>query len=167
MEGIRFETIVPEQIEEVSFSEISDTSSPIRMGLKITNNTSVSQRFCSDSTLIPTLVGADGFVTGCKLGGGGLGWVGIRESDFHLVSSGESVTFFVSVHIERERDGLFNLIVDGTARGYWSLPDLKLGIYQIRLTYNSSIDSFGTPLSEDFWRGMVNTPFVEFCLFRA
>ncbi len=166
VDSIRFETVVPQQIWNVSCSKLSDTSSPIQVGINITNNSSISQRFCSFTTLIPALMGADGFILGSHLGGGSHGWFGPSESDFYLVSSGESVTFSVSAHIEKGRNGLFNMIVDGAGYGYWLFADLKLGIYQIRLTYKALKNLFGMELIEDSWRGMVNTPFVEFCLIK-
>jgi hypothetical protein len=164
VDGIHFETVVPQQIWNISCSELSDTSSPIQIGINITNNTSSSQRFCSFTTLIPALMGADGFILGRNFGSGSTGWISPSESDFYLVMPGESKTFFVSVHIEKGRDGLFNLIVNDTGKGYWLLPGLKLGIYQVRLTYRTLTNLFDTELFEDLWRGLVHTPFVEFCL---
>ncbi|MDZ7956747.1 MAG: hypothetical protein RMY34_02365 [Aulosira sp. DedQUE10] len=162
--GIRFETVVSEQIWNISHSQLSDVSSSIQIGLRITNNTSISQRFCSFTTLIPELMGANGCSLAQNLGGGSTGWVGAGESDYHLLKPKESVTFFVSAHIERQTDGLLNLIVRGTGRGYWSFNGLELGTYQVRLTYRSLTNPLDIRLFEDFWRGMVHTPFVEFCL---
>ncbi len=162
VDGICFETVVP-QIWNISCSEFCDTSSSMQIGISITNNTTSCQRFCSYQTLMPTLMGTDGFILGRQLGGGSTGWAGAGESDFYLVSSGESITFFLSAHIEKGRDGLFNLIVSGAGYGYWLFTDLKLGIYQIRLTYRTLTHVFGMDSFEDLWRGMVNTPFVEFC----
>jgi hypothetical protein len=164
VDSVRFETVVPEQIWTISHSQLSDVSSSVQIGLSITNNTSISQRFCSFTTLIPALMGADGCILVQNLGGGSHGWVGARESDYHLVEPGKSVTFFVSAHFERQTDGLLNLIVDGTGYGYWSFNGLKLGIYQVRLAYRPLTNSLDIGSFEDFWRGMVHTPFVEFCL---
>ncbi len=97
------------------------------------------------------------------MGAAALGGVSPSESDFYSVSSGESLTFFVSVHIEKGRDGLFNLIVNGTGYGYWLLTDLKRGIYHVRLTYRALTNLYDMELFGDFWRGAVHTPFVEFC----
>ncbi|MBW4557949.1 MAG: hypothetical protein KME59_18845 [Trichormus sp. ATA11-4-KO1] len=164
VDGIYFETVVPEQIWNISLSQLSDTSSSVQIQLRITNNTSISQRFCSFTTLIPALMGADGCILGQNLGGGSHGWVGARESDYLLVEPGKSVTFFVSAYVERQRNGLLNLIVDGTGYGYWLFNGLELGTYLVRLTYRSLTHPFNTGVFEDFWRGMVHTPFVEFCL---
>jgi hypothetical protein len=163
VDGIRFETVVPEQGCNISLRQ-SDVSSTMQIGMRITNNTSISQRFCSFTTLIPALMGADGLILGQQLGGGSLGWIGPGESDFHLLMSGESVTFFLRAHIERRTDGLLNLIVNGTGGGYWSLDGLKLGAYQVQLAYRSLTNKLDMRLFEDFWRGRVHTPFVEFCL---
>ncbi|WP_392408604.1 hypothetical protein ACF3DV_10960 [Chlorogloeopsis fritschii PCC 9212] len=164
VDGISFETVVPEQIWTISHSQLSDASSSVQIGIRITNNTSISQRFCSFTTLIPELMGANGLILGQNLGAGSTGWIGARESDYHLVEPGKSVTFFVSAHIERQTDGLLSLIVRGTGRGYWSFNSLELGSYQVRLTYRSLTNPLDIGSFEDFWRGMVHTPFVEFCL---
>ncbi|MDZ7959898.1 MAG: hypothetical protein RMY34_18780 [Aulosira sp. DedQUE10] len=164
VDSVRFETVVPEQIWTISHSQLSDASSSVQIGLRITNNTSISQRFCSFTTLIPALMGADGCILAQNLGGGSHGWVGAGESDYHLLEPKESVTFFVSAHTERQNDGLLNLIVDGTGYGYWSFNGLKLGTYQVRLAYRSRTNPLDIELFEDIWRGMVHTPFVEFCL---
>ena len=62
VDGIRFETVVPQKRWNISCSELSDSSSPIQIGINITNNTSIEKRFCSFNTLMPTLMGADGFI---------------------------------------------------------------------------------------------------------
>ncbi|MDM9380273.1 hypothetical protein QUB80_06095 [Chlorogloeopsis sp. ULAP01] len=165
--NVCFETVVPEQIWTISHSQLSDAGSSVQIGLRITNNTSISQCFCSFTTLIPALMGADGCILGQNLGAGSTGWVGPGESDYHLVEPGKSVMFFVSAHIERQTDGLLSLIVRGTGRGYWSFNSLELGIYQVRLAYRSLTNPLDIGSLEDFWRGMVHTPFVEFCLVQA
>jgi hypothetical protein len=164
LDRIRFETVVPEQIWKISRSNNLEAHSSIQIGLCITNNTSVSQRFCSYNTLIPALLGADSLILGQNLGGGSHGWFAPRESDFYLVMPRESIVFFVSAYIEKQTDGLLNLIIHGTGYGYWSLKGLALGSYQLRLAYRSLIHPFDIDLFEDLWKGMVHTPFVKFCL---
>jgi hypothetical protein len=167
VDGIGFETVVPKQIWIISHSQLSDASSSVQIGLRITNNTSTSQRFCSFMTIIPALMGADGCILVQNLGGGSTGWVGARESDYYLIEPKESVTFFVNAHFEKQTDGLLNLIVRGTGYGYWSCNGLKSGTYQVRLAYRSRTNPLDMELFEDCWRGMVHTPFVEFCLVEA
>ena len=167
VDSIRFETIVPEQIWSISLSNWPKVSPSIEIGIRITNNSSISERFCSYTTLIPVLLGEDGLILGQKLGGGSHGWAGPKESDYYLVKPGESVNFFIIAHIQRQTDGLLNLIVNGTGRGYWSLDGLKLSVYQLQLTYRSLTNPLDVGLFEDFWRGMVHTPFVEFCLVQS
>jgi hypothetical protein len=164
VDSISFETVVPERIWKISRSELSDANSSIQIGLCITNNAPIPQRFCSYTTLIPALVGADSLIVGQNLGGGSHGWVAPQESDFYLVMPGESVTFFVSAYIEKQTDGLLNLIIHGTGYGYWLLKGLTLGVYQLRLAYRSLIHPFEIGLFEDLWKGVVHTPFVKFCL---
>ncbi|OUL35527.1 hypothetical protein BV372_10780 [Nostoc sp. T09] len=165
--GIRFETIVPENIWRISLSNLFEVSPSVEIGIRITNNSSISERFCSYTTLIPVLLGENGLILGQQLGGGSTGWVGSKESDYHLVKPQESVTFFVTAHIEGRTDGLLNLIVNGTGYGYWSLEGLKLGIYQLQLTYRALTNPPDGGLFEDLWKGMVHTPFVEFCLIQS
>ncbi len=155
VDGIRFETVMPEGIWNISCFNLPDVSLSTQIGIRITNNKSIQETFCSKTTLIPTLIGAGGLILGQNLGGGSHGWVSPTESDFHACCRGESVTFFVNAHVEKRTDGLLNLIVDGTGYGYWSFNGLKSGIYQIRLIYRSLTNQFMLNLFEDFWKGMV------------
>jgi len=166
VDGICFETIVP-QILRIKQGNLSEVSPSVKIGIRITNNSPSQQRFCSHTTLIPVLLGEDGLILGQNLGGGSTGWFGPQESDYYLVKPGESVTFFVTAYIQRQTDGLLNLRVNGTGYGYWSLDGLKLGVYQLQLTYRSLTNQFDAGLFEDCWMGMVNTPFVEFCFIQS
>ncbi len=166
VDGIRFETVVPKQIWNISYSEISKCSPPVQIEMKIINNTLSNQRFCSLDTLIRALITADDFILGRKLGGGSTGWFGPSESDFHLIVPKESLTFSVKAHVEKGKDGLFNMVVNGTGGGYWLFTGLKLGIYQIRLTYKAMTNFFDKEFFEDLYEGLVHTPFVEFCLIK-
>ncbi len=164
-DGIRFETVVPKQIYNISCSEIFNTSSSMQIKMKITNNTLSNQRFCSFDTLIPALMTADDFILGRKLGGGSTGWFGFSESDFHSIVPEGSLIFVAIAHVER-KDELFNMVVNGTGGGYWLFTGLKLGIYQVRLTYKALTNFFDTEFFEDSCSCLVHTPFVEFCLIK-
>lgn len=159
--GIRFETVLPEQIFSIPLNQ-SDVEIPVRIGMQITNNASTPFRFCSFDTLIPELAGVDGLIPP-QSSGGSAGWVSPRETDFQLVIPGECMTFFANAYLECQATGLLKLIVPGGGRACWSFNELKLGKYQIQLTYRTPTAESDV-LFEDLWMGMVHTPFREFCL---
>lgn len=161
VDGIRFKTVIPERKLTVPLIG-PNIQIPVQIGMQITNNTSTPFRFSSFDTLIPELVGADGLVMR-QSAGGVLGWANPTESDFHLVMPGQNITLFPNVSLVWLADGLFKLIVPGGGRANWSFNNLKLGTYQIQLRYRS-LTAESDVLFEDLWKGMVSTPFVEFCL---
>lgn len=159
--GIRFETVIPERRLSTPLIQ-PNVKIPVQIGIQITNNTSTPFRFSSFDTLIPELIGADGLIPRQNFGGS-TGWKTPRESDFQLAMPGESVTLFPKAHLVWQADGLLNLIVPGGGRACWKFNDLKLGTYQMQLTYRSPTEKPDL-LFEDLWMGMVHTPFVEFHL---
>ena len=161
VDGIRFETLVPQPTISVSLTQ-PDFNISVQIGMQITNNASTPLRFTSFDSLIPFLIGADGLIPSQSYGGSH-GWVLPKESDFRLVMPGSNVAFFPKVHLVRQADKLLKLIVPSGGRGSWKFNDLKLGKYQVGLTYRSLTDKPDL-LFEDLWMGMVSAPFVEFHL---
>lgn len=161
VDGIRFETLVPQPIISVSLTQ-PDFEISVQIGMKITNNTLTPVRLTSFESLIPFLVGADGLISSQSYGSSH-GWVLPKESDFQLVTPGKSLALFPKINLVRQVDGLLKLTVFGGGRSSWKFNDLKIGRYQVGLTYRSLTDKPDL-LFEDLWMGMVITPFVEFYL---
>lgn len=170
VDGICFETVVPETIVKVPLTQ-PDVDVSVQIGMKITNNTSTPYRFVLFDSLIPELSGAEGLIP-CLRTGGSAGWLSPIESDCSIAMPGESVTLFPKAHLIRQANRLWQLIVPGRARSCWLFNDLKLGTYQIQLTYRSL--TFGDMFEDewinfyqDAWIGRVYTPFVEFHLVQS
>ncbi|VXD25180.1 hypothetical protein PL8927_840003 [Planktothrix serta PCC 8927] len=164
VDGIRFETLVPQPTINVAFTQ-PEINISVQIGMQITNNTLTPFRFTSFDSLIPFLIGADSLIPSQSYGGSH-GWVLPRESDFQLVLPGSSATFFPKVHLVRQTDNCLKLRVSGGGRTSWTFNDLKPGKYQVGLTYRSLTDKPDL-LFEDLWVGMVSTPFVEFHLVES
>jgi hypothetical protein len=169
VDGIRFETLMPERVLTLPEKK-RGIKTRMQLGIRITNNTPTAVRFSFFATIIPQLVGADSQLhfqeyyrrrTKRPL-----------ESDFPLVMPGENVTFFpYSLLYWRKRDQ-FVLKIEAGDGGYWNFDALKAGVYQIRLVYKNiyvtkeiyNRERMNPNLIEGLWTGMVSTPFIEFCL---
>ncbi|MCC5638803.1 hypothetical protein LC593_23815 [Nostoc sp. CHAB 5844] len=169
VEGIRFETLVPERVLTLPEKK-RRVVTRVQLGICITNNTPEPVRFNLFNTLIPQLVEVDGQV--CLRGYFRRGTKRPSESDFPLVMPGESFTLFPYAELSWRKLDPFTLIIEASDGGYWDFDGLKAGIYQIQFVYNNKCTtqeiydrtSMNTNLIENLWIGKVSTYFVEFCL---
>lgn len=93
VEGICFETIVPQTTWRIPENR-PDASTPVELGMKITNNSSTPYRF-TQLALYPDMMQPDG--QALRLGS--MGWAAqIRDTDYPLVRPGESKTFLLPVN---------------------------------------------------------------------
>ncbi|GGA25945.1 hypothetical protein [Okeania sp. KiyG1] len=167
VDGIRFETILPETV--LTFPEKKgDIRIPVQIGIRINNNTPNSLRFSFYRTLSGEIVTPNGqIVSGIyRL----LGVKSPKESDFPLVLPGKNLTFFPKALFEFKGDR-FTLSIALGDGGFLSFEIFKPGIYQIRFTYNNKFEIAtiyereikNTRLIENIWMGRISTPFVGFC----
>jgi hypothetical protein len=169
VDGIRFETLMPERTLNVPLTQ-PNASISVQIGICITNQTAIPIRFNLFATLIPRLMGADG--QAIHGGRSRLGTIRPLESDFPLAMPGECVTFFPYAKLLRHKDNQFTLSIAAGDGSIWTFEALKPNTYQIQLTYNNKKaeveiydrTSMNINRIEGLWVGMVATPSVTFRL---
>ncbi|MBE9096045.1 hypothetical protein [Tychonema sp. LEGE 07203] len=174
VDGIRFETFIPEQL--LTLPHKSDNSyQSVQIGMRMTNNTPTPFYFSFYGSFYPELVTPDGEV---KRKAYGNDWMrGPEESDFLLVTPGKSLAFFPDISLFWTNHSQFSLGVSSGYGGYCSFDQLKAGIYHFRFQYYNTSDTIpkknitgnsseSLPI-EKVWTGWVDTPFVEFRLTQS
>lgn len=173
VDGIRFETLLPETVLRLP-REKRNAYTPVQLGMRITNNTLEPLRFSFFATLTPEMVRADGQI---QQRGGGSDAIKVPiESNFPLAMPGECIEFFLEARLLWHKFDQIRLLIFRTDGGYWWFDQLKLGIYQIRFSYQEFCEtrewiergreSIVQRRSETVWSGRVDTPFVEFQLIQ-
>ena len=163
LDGIRFETLVPER--ELTIPNIKGLKNSVQFGIRITNNSSISYRFICFH-LSPELKRADGELIERSYARNATKTP--TESDFLLLLPQENLTFFINAKFCWRGFQLGLTGYDGSG-GVWTLCNLKPGIYSVRFTYENhsqtgKIDGGMTPWKflEPLWTGVVSTPYEEF-----
>ncbi|MEK0195012.1 MAG: hypothetical protein EAZ78_21440 [Oscillatoriales cyanobacterium] len=174
VDGIRFETLMPERLLTV-LNKRRNAESSVQIGIRITNNTLTPFHFSFYNTFIPDLAMPDGRVLRGSYNRNLL--IEPKESDFLLVMPGKSVTFFPDITLSWSKRDQFSLVVSSGNGGFCPFGSLKPGIYQLRFRYQKLGDrmqkttlagkSIENRLIEKVWSGRVDTPFVEFRLGQA
>ncbi len=166
VDGIRFETLVSRQKLTI-LPEQSNSSTSIQFGIRVINLSPNPYRFFFFG-LMPELQDLDGniiwryyAINVTKLP---------QESDFLLVDSGESLTFFVDGEFSWNHHKL-QLAGYESYGGCWIFSDLKPGEYRVCFTYESpserrsiAFKKYSQTVTDSLWSGMVSTPFVKFSL---
>ncbi|MEH2156354.1 hypothetical protein [Nostoc sp.] len=184
VDGVRFETLVPERMlclpkknllqKILSILEFLLPIPPgyfspkysVQLGIRITNNTSTPLRFSFYFTLFPELVNAHGRI---PFEGGWISPLSSLESDYLLTIPGESLTFFPDIEIFGIWGNRLGISIPTGNGGTWFFQPLKPGNYQFRFIYNNQNEKETTyssvsrdmNLIEGIWTGEVLTPFVE------
>jgi hypothetical protein len=166
VDGIRFETVVPQKLLIISEKE-REAETCIQIGMCITNTTQTPFRFDFFDTLIPELLGRDG--RALKRSYFCLGLQSSRKSDYPLAMPGECVTHFPDAKLLWfNRDHLRLKIAAGDG-GFWIFDDLQPGVYQFRFVYRKH-NSFvkinhkikrHTKTFNWKWKSMVITPLLQ------
>ncbi|MEH2009439.1 hypothetical protein [Nostoc sp.] len=170
VDGIRFETLMPERILRLPRRK-RDGFLPVQLGIKITNNTQEPLRFsCLSTTLIPEIVGANGQIL--ERSGGSDTVKFLKESDFPLAMPGECIEIFFEARLLCHKLDEITLHIGD----YWWFVQLKFTTYQIRFSYKEFCEtrewidrrreSIEQMRSEKVWSGRMDTPFVEFQLIQ-
>jgi hypothetical protein len=169
VDGIRFETLMPERVLTLPEKK-RGIKTRMHLGIRITNNTPTAVRFSFFATIIPQLLETNNQV--CLRGYFSTITKRPLVSDFPLVMPGENATFFPYSFLYWRKHDQFVLNIEAGDGGYWSFNALKMGIYKIQLTYNNKDamaeiydrETMNTNLIEGIWTGMMSTPKIEFCL---
>lgn len=188
MDGVRFETLVPERVLSIPKNNLIhkllylmkflspipiDYSSfiiPVQIGIRITNNTSTPLKFSFYFTLLLEIMGVDGII---PLEGGWIRASSPSNSDVLSVMPGEDITFFPEAEIFGLWEEQFGLRITSGNSGTLIFEPLTLETYQVRLTYSSKqamvkiYESVKTDTTLDVWSGQISTPFVDFRLVRS
>lgn len=170
LDGIRFETSIPEAVLTVPNNRPNAENHDVRIGMEIRNNTLTPFYFSFYSPFKPELVMPNGRV----LRGSYINdWIrGPQKSDFFLLTPGKSLTYFPGVSLSRNKCDQFLLQISAENGGVWFFDKLQPGTYQFRFRYENILDTTEyTNFEEDLieheqivklWIGRVDTPFVEF-----
>ncbi|GJD20237.1 hypothetical protein RIVM261_051930 [Rivularia sp. IAM M-261] len=168
VDGIQFETIVPEKIITIPKQE-RGAETLVKLGMSITNNTQTPFRFDLFATLIPQIVGADGLALQKSYSTTFL--QAPRKFDFPFAMPRESVTLFPSAKLMWLKRGRLGLKITAGDGGDWHFCNLEPGIYRVRFIYSKRNErapanpkSTGKKSLEWICKNTVPTPFVEICL---
>lgn len=166
VDGIRFETLVPERVLPIPANR-PDAKTPVKLGLRITNQTQKPTRFTRYDTLFPLLLGPNGQRLELQ---GARNWSFVPTvSDCPLLQPGESVTFFLDARLFWQDNMLRLEWADGFG-GTWFFDDLKPGTYRIQIGYSISsmpgVSVYDPEIQTfrrltDLWRVPVATSLVE------
>jgi hypothetical protein len=164
-DGLFFQTVVS-QPNFLIPRRNSNRSIPIKMGVRIRNNTKKTIRLTSRDMSEPILVKNDGQNV---LSDGGCTFITApTEAEFPWVMPGQSVTFFVqgTIYWRKNRLNMSGRDVFGC---YWHFLDLKPGKYTLQFHYQSSrkeaeVYKPERKILSGIWTGKVLTPAVEFTL---
>jgi hypothetical protein len=148
-------------------SDQADSSIPIKIGVRIRNNSRKTIRLSAPTFTMPILVGGNDqkipLGEGCRL------IILPAESDYPWVMPSQSVTFFLEGKIYRRKN---RLRMGGPDRlgCFWGSTDLKPGKYKVQFQYHLSDDGEvevyrpERKILSGVWTGKVLTPAVEFTL---
>jgi len=164
VDGIRFQAIAP---ETVLMSPDKKVKTPVKVGLRITNNTQTSFTFRFYNTLIPELITPNWHRVD-RYGSSNILKTQLT-SDLLLATPEKSVTFFPHAQLFWRKDDLWTLKIAIGDGGSWYFENLKAGRYWLRFAYKNSdaetraYDEKTQEIMsiENLWRGMVLVPFVE------
>lgn len=128
VDGIRFETVVPKRVVLVP-PYSSDATTPVPVGIRITNKTSTPRFFSYLDILVPSLIGPDGKPLNLESGR-----AGSAGSQCPRVEPGKSVTFFWDAKLSWQNNEL-QLEGSDSFNSFSQFKALKPGTYQIGINY--------------------------------
>ena len=168
VDGVRFETVVPEKLLMIPENE-RGTETSVQIGMSITNNTQTPFRFDFFATLIPELVRADG--QALQRGHFCLGLLSDKKSNYPLAMPGECVTRFPDAKLLWFKRDQLRLKIAAGDGSFWIFDNLQPGVYQVRFIYSNHTvmtthdqKSIDTKSLKWMWNNILSTPFVEVCL---
>ncbi|MBW4491921.1 MAG: hypothetical protein KME26_02175 [Oscillatoria princeps RMCB-10] len=163
VDGVQFKTEMPEPVLAVSPKRY-DVSTPVKLGIRATNNTSTALRFEQLDSLDVSLIDEAGNKVHMR---SDLLRTGVGSGPkYYSAQPGESALFVLDGQI----DWVFNqlqLAIPNQAGGFFYFYPLQPGRYQIQLIYRATGRHVTGPkeqILEKVWTGWVFLPFVEFYL---
>lgn len=169
VDGIRFETILPETVLSLP-EKIDGVETSVKIGIRIINNSNTDFYFNFYSTLIPQIITPNWQIVKKHYTSNFL--KKILVSDLLLAVPEKSITFFPNAELLWKKNDQFKLKIDAGDGGYWIFENLKIGRYLLQLTYKSKSAETKVYdriikkaiLFKKLWRGMVLVPLVELYL---
>ena len=165
VDDVQFKTEMPDTVLTIP-PNLPYTSTPMKLGIRATNNTSTALYFEQFASLDLTLIGEDGKEIQfnqaqwrSRLG---------KESKYYLVQPGESALFVTDGTLDWFLNQLL-LTIPNKSGGKYLSGGLKAGTYQIQLIYHVSelmANYLKEKVPEKVWTGWIAIPFVEFRLFQ-
>lgn len=163
IDGLQFKVEMPETVLTIP-PRLPGVKTPVKLGIRVTNNTLTKLRFEQLDSLDLTLIGDDGkeiqFTSDLmRL------WVG-KGPDHYLAQPGDSAFFVLDGTLSWHFNQL-QLAIPNKAGGLYYFRNLKPGTYQLGLVYHVS-ELRATHLKEQvlekIWAGWIAMPFVKFRL---
>lgn len=163
--GVYFETVIENSILSITEKNHS-AETHVQLGVRITNKTHNSMRFCQYRTIFPDLIDPKGIHL--RLEGGSNRSRLIQESDCPLIHPEENVTFFLNGILTWKKNKL-QLVGSDEINGLWYFDDLESGVYGFRFLYYSTQKSIQISYPEDkvlenIWVGQSYTPISKLSL---
>jgi hypothetical protein len=165
VDGVLFKIEMPSVL--VIPSRLFRTKTNVKLGIHVTNQTSISIKFNQSHSIHVTLINEDGKEINwlSDMIRPGLG----KEPQYYLVQPEESAFFDLEGMLSWYW-GQLELAVSNKARGltdcgFYYFPNLKRGVYQMQVTYRRPVSRARRQeeqVLEKIWTGWVAMPFVEF-----
>jgi hypothetical protein len=164
-DGICFETLVPEQMVRLpKYGE----ESPVKFGVRITNQASTPYRFDLPFVL-PEMLNPHGERMQISLNKNATRKV--KEPDIPVIMPGQSLEFLIDAKFNWYSEDCLRLVGNAIYGGIWIFWYLKPGKYQVRFTYKNQLAKKemitleeGITEIDGFWTGNFMTPFVDLIL---
>ena len=162
VDGVRFKIEMPETVLTIPANPLGGKT-PVRLGIRVTNNTSIPLRFERLNSVYPTLIASDSKALEPDSDLMRL-WVAYGPP-YYSAMPGESAFFVLDGTLLRHFNKL-QLAIPNEAGGFWYFRSLKLGTYQLRF-----VCEVAAPIPtnkpeeegvENVWNGWIALPFVEF-----
>ncbi|MUG93752.1 hypothetical protein F7734_15535 [Scytonema sp. UIC 10036] len=162
VDGIRFETLVPEQT--VYLPKYGEET-PIQFGVRITNQTSTPYRFDLPHVL-PEMLDPQGHTMQMDLNKNATREV--EEFDIPLIIPGKSLDFLMNAKFSWYNKNCLRLLGNASYGGIWIFWNFKPSKYQVRFTYESYLAKKkmitlkeGRTEIDSFWTGKIMTYFAD------
>jgi len=166
VDGIRFETILPETVLSLPEKK-NGMEKSVQIGIRITNNSHTDFYFNFYGTLIPELITSNGQIMNSYYTSPRLKSRLVSDLLFSL--AGKSITFFPYTKLFWDRRGKLKLRIDVGDGGNLTFENIQVGRCWIRFAYkNKSVETIAYDpirkervLFQNLWRGMVLFPLLE------
>ncbi|VXD22748.1 hypothetical protein PL8927_760058 [Planktothrix serta PCC 8927] len=163
IDGLQFKVEMPETVLTIP-PRLPSAQTPVKLGIRVTNNTSAVLRFEQIGSLGFNLIDSDGKeiqFTEAQW----RRWID-KGLEFYIVQPGESEILVLDATLSWHCSQL-QLVIPNKAGGFYYFRGLKQGRYQIQAIYHTSehrANYLNEKGVENVWSGWIAMPFVKFCI---